>query len=122
MTQSQPPNPTPDDRLARVEAALENQVQVNAELLTRLEILSNTAQSQQASIADLRVTAQALVSTTEIHQQNFEVFTQELRQQRADITLLTESQRQLTESQRTTNSTLDRMGAILEFLVQERGT
>ena len=108
MTQS--PNQTPDDRdrLARVEAALENQVQVNAELLTRLEILSNTAQSQQASIADLRATAQALVTTSEIFQQNVEVMGQELRQ--------------LTESQRTTNTTLDRMGAILEFLVQGRGT
>ena len=106
MTQS--PNQNPDDRLARVEAALENQVQVNAELLTRLEILSNTAQSQQASIADLRATAQALVTTSEIFQQNFEVMGQELRQ--------------LTESQRTTNTTLDRMGAILEFLVQGRSS
>lgn len=107
MTQSQPPNPTPDDRLSRVEAALENQVIVNAELLTRLEILSNTAQSQQASIADLRATAQALVTTSELHQQNFEVIAQEIRQ--------------LTEAQRTTNTTFDRMGAILEFLVQQRG-
>ncbi len=104
MTQSQ----TPDDRLTRVEVALENQVQVNAELLTRLEILSNTAQSQQASIADLRATAQALVTTSEVFQRNFETMGIELRQ--------------LAESQRTTNTTLDRMGAILEFLVQERGT
>lgn len=105
MTQSQSPNPTPDDdRLARVEAALENQVQVNAELLTRLEILSNTAQSQQASISELRATAQALVTTSEVFQQNFEIIGQEIRQ--------------LTESQRTANNTLDRMGALLEFLVQ----
>lgn len=119
MTQS--PNATPDDRLARVEAALENQVQVNVELLTRLEILSNTAQSQQASIADLRATAQALVTTSEVYQRNFEAMGQELLRQRGDIAQLVESQRQLTESQRTTNTTLDRMGAILEFLVQERG-
>ncbi len=102
MTQS------PDDRLTRVETALERQVQVNAEVRTQLEIL--------------KATAEALVTTSEVYQQNFEAIGQELLRQRTDIAQLVESQRQLQDSQRTTNTTLDRMGAILEFLVQERGT
>jgi chromosome segregation ATPase len=114
---TQPPN----DRFDQIQAALDRQVQVNADLLTRLEILSNTVQSLQASVgdlrisvADLRATAEALVTNSEVHQQNFEVIAQELRSSRADIA-------QIQEGQRTTNATLDRMGAILEFLVQERG-
>ncbi len=105
MTQSQSPNP--DDRLARVEAALENQVQVNAEVRTQLEIL--------------KATAEALVTTSEVYQQNFEAIGQELLRQRTDIAQLVESQRQLQDSQRTTNSTLDRVGAILEYLVNQQG-
>lgn len=61
------------DRLDRIEAALDRQLQVNA---------------------DLRVTAEALLQTVQIHQQNFEVIVGEIRQMQSDIRgLQTESRR-----------------------------
>ncbi|MEH2380142.1 MAG: hypothetical protein V7K27_14855 [Nostoc sp.] len=61
------------DRLDRIEAALDRQLQVNA---------------------DLRVTAEALLQTVQIHQQNFEVIVGEIRQMQSDIRgLQTENRR-----------------------------
>jgi chromosome segregation ATPase len=111
MTQS------PSDRLDRIEAALDHQVSVNADLRTSVEILNNTANSLQASVSDLRVSVndlrfgmESLLGTVQQHQQNFEVVAAELRAQRGDTA-------QIQESQRTTTATLDRVGAILEYLV-----
>lgn len=86
-----------EDRLERIEAALDNQVEVNVTLRT--------------SIEELRATAEALLSTAQIHQQNFEVLT--ARQ------LQTEAQFQ--EYQRTTSAALDSMSAILDYLVRQSG-
>ncbi len=106
MTQSH------SDRLDRIEAALDRQVSVNGDLRTSVEVLNNTVNSLQASVSDLRVSVndlrfsmESLLGTVQQHQLNFEVVAQELRAQRGDIA-------QLQESQRTTNMTLDRMGAI----------
>jgi chromosome segregation ATPase len=106
------------DRLDRIEAGLENlkqrldsQIEVNAELRTSVETLKNTTESLRNSVADFRVSAEALLATTQIHQQNFEVIAQEMRQMRTDIS-------QLQAFERTTSTTLDRMGLILDYLVR----
>ncbi|MCC5636227.1 hypothetical protein LC593_10230 [Nostoc sp. CHAB 5844] len=68
------------DRLDRIEAALDRQLEVNAELRT--------------SIVELRATAEALLQTVQIHQQNFEVIVDEIRQMQSDIRgLQTENRR-----------------------------
>jgi hypothetical protein len=66
------------------------------------------------SLADFRLSAEALLTTTQIHQQNFEVIAQEMRQLRTDVN-------QLQQFERTTTTTLERMGLILDYLVRERG-
>ena len=86
-----------EDRLSRIETALDRQVAVNADLRT--------------SVTELRSTAEALLQTVQIHQQNFEILT--ARQ------LQTESR--LDEYQRTTSAALDRIGAVLDYLVRQRG-
>ena len=92
-----------DDRLDRIEAALDNQVVVNAELCTSTQQLS--------------ATAEALLSTVQIHQQNFEVLT-------ARFNTLVERQLQtdarLEEYQRTTSAALDRIGTVLDYLVRQQ--
>jgi len=92
-----------EDRLARIEAVLDNQVAVNAELRT--------------STQQLRATAQALLSTVQIHQQNFEILT-------AQINTLAQSQIQnnarLEEYQRTTNAALERIDAMLDYLIRQQ--
>ncbi|MBD2440631.1 hypothetical protein [Nostoc sp. FACHB-110] len=61
------------DRLDRIEAALDRQLQVNAEL---------------------RLTAEALLQTVQVHQQNFEVIVDEIRQMHSEIRgLQTENRR-----------------------------
>jgi hypothetical protein len=97
------------DRLERIEAALDNQVEVNATLRTSVEQLRATTEALRATTEELRATAEALLSTVQIHQQNFEVLT--ARQ------LQTESQFQ--EHQRTTSAAIDRMSAILDYLVRQ---
>lgn len=92
-----------DDRLDRIEAALDNQVVVNAQLRTSTQQLS--------------ATAEALLSTVQIHQQNFEVLT-------VRFNTLVERQLQtdarLEEYQRTTSAALDRIGAVLDYLVRQQ--
>lgn len=93
-----------EDRLERIEAALDNQVAVNAELRT--------------SVTELRATTEALLQTVQIHQQNFEVLT-------ARFNTLGERQLQtdarLEEYQRTTSAALERIGAVLDYLVKQSG-
>lgn len=76
MTQS--PNPTPNDRLARVESVLENQVQVIAELRTSNEVL-------RTSVRELTSTAESVLQTLTQHQENFLVLVTEIRDIRTDI-------------------------------------
>ena len=74
MTQDRP------DRLDRIEATLDRQLEVNAEIRT--------------SVVELRATAEALLQTVQIHQQNFEVIVGEIRQMQSDIRgLQTENRR-----------------------------
>jgi hypothetical protein len=58
------------DRLDRIEAALDRQVAVNADLRT--------------STTELRTTAEALLQVVTIHQQNFERLTAELNADRIE--------------------------------------
>lgn len=58
------------DRLDRIEAALDRQVAVNADLRT--------------SVTELRTTAEALLQIATIHQQNFERLTAELNADRIE--------------------------------------
>ncbi len=58
------------DRLDRIEAALDRQVAVNADLRT--------------SVTELRATADALLQVATIHQQNFERLTAELNADRIE--------------------------------------
>lgn len=93
-----------EERLERIEAALDNQVALNAELRT--------------STQQLNATAEALLQTVQIHQQNFEILT-------ARFNTLAERQLQtdarLEEYQRTTSAALERIGAVLDYLVQRSG-
>ena len=57
-------------RLDRIEAALENQIQVNAAMRTDLEVLRNAAE--------------ALLQTAELHQQNIEILAEAMRRHRSD--------------------------------------
>lgn len=85
------------ERLDRIEAALDRQAAVNADLRT--------------SVIELRATAEALLQTAQIHQQNFEVLT--ARQLHLEA--------QIEENQRTTSAALDRIGAVLDYLVRQQG-
>ncbi|PHM07386.1 hypothetical protein [Nostoc sp. 'Peltigera malacea cyanobiont' DB3992] len=58
------------DRIDRIEAALDRQVAVNADLRT--------------SVTELRATADALLQVATIHQQNFERLTTELNADRVE--------------------------------------
>jgi FtsZ-binding cell division protein ZapB len=86
-----------EERLERIEAALDNQVAVNAELRT--------------SVVELRATAEALLQTVQIHQQNFEILT----------TRHLQAESRLDEYQRTTSAALERIGAVLDYLVKRSG-
>jgi hypothetical protein len=59
-----------EERLDRIEAALDRQVAVNADLRT--------------SVTELRATADALLQVATIHQQNFERLTTELNADRQE--------------------------------------
>jgi hypothetical protein len=59
-----------EERLDRIEAALDRQVAVNADLRT--------------STTELRTTAEALLQVVTIHQQNFERLTAELNADRIE--------------------------------------
>lgn len=59
-----------EERLDRIEAALDRQVAVNADLRT--------------SVTELRATADALLQIATIHQQNFERLTTELNADRVE--------------------------------------
>jgi Zn-dependent M32 family carboxypeptidase len=65
------------DRLDRIEAALDRQVAVNADLRTSVTEL-------KATTADLRDTTAALLQIVQIHQQNFEQLTAELNADRVE--------------------------------------
>ena len=63
------------DRLDRIEAALDRQVAVNADLRTSVTELKTT-------VTELRTTADALLQVATIHQQNFERLAVELNTDR----------------------------------------
>ncbi len=86
-----------EERLERIEAALDNQVAVNAELRT--------------SVTELRATAEALLQTVQIHQQNFELLTARQLQ----------TQSRMEEYERTTSAALERIGTVLDYLVRRSG-
>jgi hypothetical protein len=66
-----------EERLDRIEAALDSQVAVNADLRTSLEAL-------KISTTEVRTTAEALLQVATIHQQNFERLTAELNADRIE--------------------------------------
>lgn len=66
-----------EERLDRIEAALDRQVAVNADLRTSLEAL-------KISTTEVRTTAEALLQVATIHQQNFERLTVELNADRIE--------------------------------------
>lgn len=71
------------ERLDRLEAMMENQFALNAELRTAIEILNNTAQSQRQETTELRRTAEALLQIVQLHQRDIEVLAA-FRQHRSD--------------------------------------
>lgn len=93
-----------EERLDRIEAALDRQAEVNADLRTSVIEL-------RVSTQELRATAEALLSTVQIHQQNFEILAPQQLQTNA----------RLEEYQRTTSAALDRIGAVLDYLVRQSG-
>lgn len=96
----------PNDRLDRVEAALERQVSVNAELRTSTEVL-------RASVAELTESTESILQAINQHQDNFMVLVTEIRNIKSDVA-------SLQQTQLTTTATLERMGTILDLLVERR--
>ncbi len=72
MTQS------PSDRLDRIEAALDRQIQVNAELRTSTEVL-------KSSVGELATSTDTILQIVNQHQDNFMVLVTEIRDIRTDI-------------------------------------
>jgi uncharacterized membrane protein len=72
MTQS------PSDRLDRIEAALDRQMQVNAELRTSTEVL-------RTSVGELTSSTESILQIVNQHQDNFMVLVTEIRDIRTDI-------------------------------------
>ena len=68
----------PNDRLARVEAVLERQVEVNAELRTSNEVLRTT-------VRELTSSTDAILQIVNQHQENFMLLVTEIRDIRSDI-------------------------------------
>jgi len=66
-----------EERLDRIEAALDRQVAVNADLRTSVVEL-------RATTEELRATTEALLQVATIHQQNFERLTTELNADRQE--------------------------------------
>jgi hypothetical protein len=96
------------DRLDRIEAALDRQVAVNADLRT--------------STTELRTTAEALLQVVTIHQQNFEQLSVELnadRQQAAADRQQAAADRQQAAIDRQTWQA--EIGRIWEYLLQQEG-
>ncbi|WP_392532721.1 hypothetical protein [Nostoc sp. C117] len=91
------------NRLDRIEAALDRQVAVNADLRTSVVELKATTE-------DLRATTEAILQIIQIHQQNFEVLT----------TRQLQTEARLEEYQRTTSAALDRIGTVLEYLTRQQ--
>jgi translation initiation factor 2 beta subunit (eIF-2beta)/eIF-5 len=101
---------TPNNRLDCTEAALDRQVDVNADLRASVQILQNRNESLQASVADLRFKVEALMSIALTQQKNFGIIAEELKQQKMEIA-------QLCKSQLNTDKAIDRIGIILEKMV-----
>ena len=79
------------ERLDRIEAALEQQVGVNASLRTSVEILKlgleDTRKSVEAlklGLEDTRKSVEALLQVATIHQGDIETLAQSIRQHRSD--------------------------------------
>ncbi len=86
-----------NERLDRIEAALEN---IQQQFDNQVEVNAELRTSTQ----ELRATAEALLSIVQIHQQNFEVLTTRVN-----------------EYQSTTTAALDKIGAVLDYLVRRDG-
>ncbi|MCC5640833.1 hypothetical protein LC593_34415 [Nostoc sp. CHAB 5844] len=102
MTQGQP------DRLDRIEATLER--------------VSQQLDNQVAVNAELRQSVNALVETANIHQQGLELLAREMREQRNEIRELRTDISQLQEFERTTSAALERISAVLDYLVRPLGS
>lgn len=73
-----------EERLDRIEAALDRQVAVNADLRTSVVDLRATTEDLRATTEELRATTEALLQIATIHQQNFERLTTELNADRQE--------------------------------------
>ncbi|MBG1268442.1 hypothetical protein F8S12_19565 [Nostoc sp. WHI] len=69
--------------------------------------------------AELKQSVSALVETANIHQQGLELLAREMREQRAEIREQHTDISQLQEFQRTTSAALDRISAVLDYLVRQ---
>ena len=73
-----------EERLDRIEAALDRQIAVNANLRTSVVELRATTEDLRATTQDLRDTTAAILQIIQIHQQNFEQLTTELNADRVE--------------------------------------
>jgi uncharacterized protein YoxC len=99
MTQDRP------DRLDRIEATLER--------------VSQQLDNQVVVNAELRQSVSALVESANIHQQGIELLAREIREQGNEMRDLRTDVTQLQEFQRTTSAALDRISAVLDYLVRQ---
>ncbi|WP_230968121.1 hypothetical protein [Nostoc sp. WHI] len=93
------------DRLDRIEATLDR--------------VAQQLDNQVMMNAELKQSVSALVETANIHQQGLELLAREMREQRAEIREQHTDISQLQEFQRTTSAALDRISAVLDYLVRQ---
>lgn len=72
------------ERLDRIEAEIERQLAVNAELMTRQTVQANEIESLRLAIQELRSSAESLLEVAQVHQRGLEVLALEYRQHRSD--------------------------------------
>ena len=73
-----------NSRLDRIEAAINNQFALNAELRTSVEILNNAVETQRRETTELRSAVESLLQIAQIHQRDIELLTSEFRRDRSD--------------------------------------
>ncbi|MBW4457691.1 MAG: hypothetical protein KME55_36455 [Nostoc indistinguendum CM1-VF10] len=84
-----------------------------------LERVSQQLDNQVVVNAELRQSVSALVESANIHQQGIELLAREIREQGNEMRDLRTDVTQLQEFQRTTSAALDRISAVLDYLVRQ---
>jgi hypothetical protein len=72
------------DKLDRIEATLDQQLLLNAQFRTELEILKNAVESQRAEIGDLKSAAESILQFAQLNRQDLLLLASVVQQHRTD--------------------------------------